>query len=473
MSGYNELDDILISIRQRREENEAGESATPEVPPKAKSRVQRAAEEAERQRLEQERLRKEREEERKAQEERERRERELREKEMRERLEHERKAREEAERERQRKKELERAQLERQHAQWRAVQAKLKEEQEKERQKLLEEEIKKEESSQLKENTKSSKNEDEAQHINLKKESDKLPIDDPKKNDEQGETDENKAVNNLPETLPDDNNAEAKNNEEPLSPPKDDKRAAKKAAKRAKLEAELLARRLKAEEKQRKKDEKKRLKKEKQQELAPPERKDEKSDEDNSKSDESNLTVDEKAAEELNTDNAAVTIEKADTEDLKGNAEQQADTDDEQEDGFVWYKSVEHKAPKKSIKEKLSPEKIKAGIKKSVNTVFVKPFVFVKEMFRDEIFPAAGRSFKKMLTKQFAIFLAVVVVIGAAGFGGYAFISNSAYLIEENGKVSVYRGTPDDFMGIKLSTLDHTTNVDVDKLQPGVANRIK
>ncbi len=69
--------------------------------------------------------------------------------------------------------------------------------------------------------------------------------------------------------------------------------------------------------------------------------------------------------------------------------------------------------------------------------------------------------------------IALVAVIFAAGFGGYVFISNSAYLIEENGKVSVYRGTPDDFMGIKLSTLDHTTNVDVDKLQPGVANRIK
>lgn len=69
--------------------------------------------------------------------------------------------------------------------------------------------------------------------------------------------------------------------------------------------------------------------------------------------------------------------------------------------------------------------------------------------------------------------IALIAVIFAAGFGGYAFISNSAYLIEENGKVSVYRGTPDDFMGIKLSTLDHTTNVDVDKLQPGVANRIK
>lgn len=439
MSGYNELDDILISLRQRREENEAGESAAPEVPPKAKSRVQRAAEEAERQRLEQERLRKKREEERKAQEEKERKERELREKEMRERLERERKAREEAERERQRKKELERAQLELQHAQWRAAQAKLKEEQERERQKLLEEEAqkeKKEEPTQSKENTKPSKTEDEAKPVNLKKESDKPPIDEPKKAEEQGKTDENKAVNNLPDSLPDDNNTEAENKEEPLSPPKDDKKAAKKAAKRAKLEAELLARRLKAEEKQRKKDEKKRLKKEKQQELEPHEHKDEKSDEDNSESDELNLTVAEKTAENLSTDSvpeptdkAAEPIEKSDTEDLTENADRQADSDDE-EDGFVWYKSVEHKAPKKSIKEKLSPEKIKAGIKKGVNTVFVKPFVFVKEMFRDEIFPAAGRSFKKMLTKQFAIFLAVVVVIGAAGYGGYRLYEYSrvAYL---------------------------------------------
>lgn len=84
---------------------------------------------------------------------------------------------------------------------------------------------------------------------------------------------------------------------------------------------------------------------------------------------------------------------------------------------------------------------------------------------------------KKRAHKNRALYtglaIALVMIIFAAGFGGYTFINNSAYLIEENGKVSVYRGTPDDFMGIKLSTLDHTTNVDVDKLQPGVANRIK
>lgn len=69
--------------------------------------------------------------------------------------------------------------------------------------------------------------------------------------------------------------------------------------------------------------------------------------------------------------------------------------------------------------------------------------------------------------------VALVAVIFAAAFGGYTYINNSAYLIEENGTVSVYRGVPDEFMGMKLSSLDHTTTVEVDKLQPGVANRIK
>lgn len=151
-----------------------------------------------------------------------------------------------------------------------------------------------------------------------------------------------------------------------------------------------MARRLKAEEKQRKKT-KKAPEKEKQQELAPPERKDEKSDEDNSKSDESNLTVDEKAAEELNTDNAAVTIEKADTEDLKGNAEQQADTDDEQEDGFVWYKSVEHKAPKRALRKSFRP-KNQGRNKKERQHRFCKAFCICQRDVSRRNFPC-GRAF--------------------------------------------------------------------------------
>lgn len=79
----------------------------------------------------------------------------------------------------------------------------------------------------------------------------------------------------------------------------------------------------------------------------------------------------------------------------------------------------------------------------------------------------------KSRTFYVGLSLALIAVIFAAAFGGYSYINNSAYLIEENGTVSVYRGVPDEFMGMKLSSLDHTTTVEVDKLQPGVANRIK
>lgn len=71
------------------------------------------------------------------------------------------------------------------------------------------------------------------------------------------------------------------------------------------------------------------------------------------------------------------------------------------------------------------------------------------------------------------LIIALVAVIVAAALGGYSYINNSAYLIEENGTISVYRGVPDEFMGMKLSNLERTTTIEVDKLQPGVANRIK
>ena len=90
-------------------------------------------------------------------------------------------------------------------------------------------------------------------------------------------------------------------------------------------------------------------------------------------------------------------------------------------------------------------------------------------------FTEAREKKKARKSRVFYVGLAValVAVIFAAAFGGYTFINNSAYLVEENGTVSVYRGVPDEFMGMKLSSLDHTTTVEVDKLQPGVANRIK
>lgn len=52
-------------------------------------------------------------------------------------------------------------------------------------------------------------------------------------------------------------------------------------------------------------------------------------------------------------------------------------------------------------------------------------------------------------------------------------MNNSAYLIEQDGKVAVYRGLNEELFGIPLSNLEYTSGVEVDKLNPGVANRIK
>lgn len=69
--------------------------------------------------------------------------------------------------------------------------------------------------------------------------------------------------------------------------------------------------------------------------------------------------------------------------------------------------------------------------------------------------------------------IAIVLAFILGIFGGWQYINNSAYLIEENGTVSVYRGINDTFLGIPLSSLERTTTINVDDLQPGVANRIK
>ena len=63
--------------------------------------------------------------------------------------------------------------------------------------------------------------------------------------------------------------------------------------------------------------------------------------------------------------------------------------------------------------------------------------------------------------------------IACAFFAGYLYVNNSAYLIEQDGKVAVYRGLNEEFLGMPLSSLEYTSAVEVDKLNPGVANRIK
>lgn len=84
---------------------------------------------------------------------------------------------------------------------------------------------------------------------------------------------------------------------------------------------------------------------------------------------------------------------------------------------------------------------------------------------------------KKQARKSKALATGVIVcllaALACAVFAGYYYVNNSAYLIEQDGKVAVYRGLNEELFGIPLSNLEYTSGVEVDKLNPGVANRIK
>ncbi len=81
---------------------------------------------------------------------------------------------------------------------------------------------------------------------------------------------------------------------------------------------------------------------------------------------------------------------------------------------------------------------------------------------------------EKRKSRAFYAFLiaALIAIFAAAGFAGYQYVNNSAYLISQDGKVAVYRGLNEELLGMPLSNLDRVTDVDVSKLQPSVAARL-
>lgn len=83
----------------------------------------------------------------------------------------------------------------------------------------------------------------------------------------------------------------------------------------------------------------------------------------------------------------------------------------------------------------------------------------------------------KRLALKTKLTIALVLVLFAAIIGGSVwgvstYLDTAAYLINDNGKVSIYRGIPGDLFGLTFSRLERETDVDVDDLQPGVANRL-
>lgn len=75
-----------------------------------------------------------------------------------------------------------------------------------------------------------------------------------------------------------------------------------------------------------------------------------------------------------------------------------------------------------------------------------------------------------------ALIVLLLAAFALAIIGGQQYVSNSAYLGEHDGKVVIYQGIPDEFMGMKLSSEAEVTNIamaDLERVQPGVAARIK
>ncbi len=81
---------------------------------------------------------------------------------------------------------------------------------------------------------------------------------------------------------------------------------------------------------------------------------------------------------------------------------------------------------------------------------------------------------EKRKSRAFYAFLVamLIAIFAAAGFAAYQYVYNSAYLINQDGKVAVYRGLHEELLGMPLSSLDRVTDVDVSKLQPSVATRL-
>lgn len=79
---------------------------------------------------------------------------------------------------------------------------------------------------------------------------------------------------------------------------------------------------------------------------------------------------------------------------------------------------------------------------------------------------------KTKITAAVIIALLVVIFCGAA----YAFnywTTQTAFLGVQDDKVAVYRGVPGELFGATFSQIVEVTDVSVDDLQPGVANRLK
>ena len=72
------------------------------------------------------------------------------------------------------------------------------------------------------------------------------------------------------------------------------------------------------------------------------------------------------------------------------------------------------------------------------------------------------------------VLLLLAVIIALAGWGGYTYLHNTAYITaNSDGYVEVYRGVPGSVLGFSYSELVETTDVKVSDLPPSAEERVK
>jgi protein phosphatase len=90
---------------------------------------------------------------------------------------------------------------------------------------------------------------------------------------------------------------------------------------------------------------------------------------------------------------------------------------------------------------------------------------------------AAGTSRKRRRRRSgvgvLAFFLVFVLLVGGAVGGMYVYAHNSAYLINQDGYVTVYRGIASETLpGVSLKWLEYRSDVKVEQLSPVIAQRL-
>ena len=85
---------------------------------------------------------------------------------------------------------------------------------------------------------------------------------------------------------------------------------------------------------------------------------------------------------------------------------------------------------------------------------------------------AVSRTKRRTRLHVLLVVLLLAALIAGAGWGGYTYLHNTAYLADDNGYVAIYRGVPGEVFGFSYSEHVETTDIAIADLPPSAQVRI-